>query len=151
MTAALFGVTFVLAAPFWALMVFAPTWGWTRRLAASPWIVVPPALIYAALAVPRLPDLLPALLAPTLDGVREILATDAGTALAWAHFIAWDLFVGRWMYLDSRARDLHPVLMAPVLLLTILLSPLGLLAYGLVRLVRLVPTGPGRVADPGCR
>jgi Domain of unknown function (DUF4281) len=149
MTEALFGVTFVLAAPFWALMMLAPTWGWTRRLAASPWIVVPPVLIYAVLAVPQLPTLLPVLLAPTLDGVREILATAAGTALAWAHFIAWDLFVGRWMYLDSRERDLSPVLMAPILLLTILLSPLGLLAYGLVRLVTERAGRPARLAEPG--
>ncbi len=150
MTPVLFGVTFVLAAPFWALMVLAPTWGWTRRLVGSPWIVVPPALIYAVLVVPQLPTVLPVLIDPTLDGVREVLATDAGTALAWAHFIAWDLFVGRWMYLDSRDRDLSPVLMAPILLLTILLSPVGLLAYGLVRLIT-SRVGRGRLAESGRR
>jgi Domain of unknown function (DUF4281) len=150
MTTVLFGITFVLAAPFWTLMVLAPTWDWTRRVAASPWIVVPPALIYAVLAVPQLPALLPVLLTPTLEGVREILSTDTGAALAWAHFIAWDLFVGRWMYLDSRERELSPVLMAPILLLTILLAPFGLLAYGLVRLVT-DRAGTARLVEPGRR
>jgi hypothetical protein len=48
--------------------------------------------------------------------------------------IAWDLFVGRWIYLDSRQRGLHPLLMAPLLVLTILLSPVGLPVYFLLRL-----------------
>ena len=42
------------------------------------------------------------------------------------------------MYLDSRERGLHPLIMAPLFVLTILLSPLGLLSYLLLR--TLVPT-----------
>jgi hypothetical protein len=47
--------------------------------------------------------------------------------------IAFDLFVGRWSWLDSRTRGVPALIMSPVLLLTILLGPLGLLAYLLVR------------------
>ena len=47
--------------------------------------------------------------------------------------IAFDLFVGRWAYLDSRERGIPALLMAPVLLLTILLGPVGLLTYLVVR------------------
>ena len=43
--------------------------------------------------------------------------------------IAFDLFVGRWACLDSRERGIPALVMAPVLLLTILLGPLGLLVY----------------------
>ena len=70
---------------------------------------------------------------PTPDGVRDLLAVPVGTAAAWAHFIAFDLFVGRWMYLDSRDRGTHPLVMAPLLVLTILFGPLGLLVYLAVR------------------
>jgi hypothetical protein len=47
--------------------------------------------------------------------------------------IAFDLFVGRWSWLDGRERGVPALVMAPVLLLTILLGPLGLMAYLLVR------------------
>ncbi len=129
MTAVLFGVLFPLAAPFWALMILAPRWSWTRRIVASPLIVVPPVLVYALLVLPRLAELLPAVAAPTLPGVQALLGTAGGAAAAWAHFIAFDLFVGRWMYLDSQRRGVHPLVMAPLLVLTIMLAPLGLLAY----------------------
>jgi hypothetical protein len=56
--------------------------------------------------------------------------------------IAFDLFVGRWAYLDSRERGIPALVMAPVLLLTILLGPVGLLVYLLVRLRWPIPVVP---------
>jgi len=49
------------------------------------------------------------------------------------HFLAFDLFVGRWIYLDSRRRQVSPWLMAPLLFLTLMLGPAGLLLYLAVR------------------
>ncbi|ADD44500.1 ABA4-like family protein [Stackebrandtia nassauensis] len=126
---AMFNLVFYLAAPFWLLMIVAPTWGWTRRIVGSPLIALPAAAIYVILAVPLLGELLPAVANPTPDGVAELLSTDVGGALGWAHFIAFDLFVGRWEYLDARERGVHPLVMAPVLVLTILLGPLGFVVY----------------------
>jgi hypothetical protein len=133
MTEALFGLTFAVAAPFWALMILAPGWSWTRRIIASPLIVLPVLVIYALLVIPALGEVLPAVASPTLAGVRELLGTADGAAAAWAHLLAFDLFVGRWSWLDSRARGVPALIMSPVLVLTILLGPLGLLAYLLVR------------------
>lgn len=133
MTGALFELTFLVAAPFWALMILLPGWSWTRRIIASPLIVLPVVLIYALLVIPAFGEVLPAVASPTLGGVRELLGTADGAAAGWAHFIAFDLFVGRWSWLDSRDRGVPALLMAPVLLLTILLGPLGLAAYLLVR------------------
>jgi hypothetical protein len=133
MTGVLFGLTFAVAAPFWALMILLPGWSWTRRIIGSPLIVLPVVLIYALLVIPAFGEVLPAVASPTLEGVRELLGTADGAAAAWAHMIAFDLFVGRWSWLDSRTRGVPALVMAPVLLLTILLGPLGLLAYLLVR------------------
>jgi hypothetical protein len=133
MTEALFGLTFAVAAPFWALMILAPGWSWTRRIIASPLIVLPVLVIYALLVVPAFGEVLPAVASPTLAGVRDLLGTADGAAAAWAHLLAFDLFVGRWSWLDSRARGVPALIMSPVLVLTILLGPLGLLAYLLVR------------------
>jgi hypothetical protein len=125
----LFAWTFPVAAPFWALMILAPGWAVTRRVIGSPLIVLPPVLVYALLVLPQLGTFLPAVADPTPAGVAALLGGPVGAAAGWAHFIAFDLFVGRWMYLDARERGLHPLLMAPVLVLTILLAPLGLLAH----------------------
>jgi Domain of unknown function (DUF4281) len=129
----LFAITFPLAVPFWALMIFAPGWSWTRRVIASPLIVVPPLLVYVALLVPQFVAFAGPVAGADLPGVTAVLGTTAGAAAIWAHAIGFDLFVGRWMYLDSRERGLHPLVMAPLFVVTILLSPLGLLSYLLLR------------------
>ena len=135
MTERLFDLAFPLAVPFWALMILAPTWSWTRRIIGSPLIVLPPLSVYLVVVAPIFPEFAAEMLSPDLAGVQAILATAGGTALVWAHLIAFDLFIGRWMYLDSRERKIHPLIMAPVLVLTILLSPIGLLTYLAIRLL----------------
>jgi ABA4-like protein len=133
MTRFLFGLTFAVAAPFWALMILLPGWSWTRRIIASPVIVIPVLVIYAALVLPHLGTVLPAVASPTLGGIRDLLGTANGAAAGWAHMIAFDLFTGRWAWLDSRERTIPALVMAPVLLLTILFGPLGLGVYLAVR------------------
>jgi hypothetical protein len=129
MTTTLFTLTFAVAAPFWALMILLPRWSWTARIIRSPLIVSPVLLIYALLVIPAYRDVLPAVLSPTLAGVRDLLGGTDGAAAAWAHMIAFDLFVGRWAWIDSRERGVPGLVMAPVLVLTILLGPLGLAAH----------------------
>lgn len=133
MTGALFTLTFAVAAPFWALMILLPRWSWTTRIVKSPLIVLPALVIYAMLVLPAFGDVLPVVTSPTLGGVRDLLGTADGAAAAWAHMVAFDLFVGRWAWLDSRERKVPALVMAPVLVLTILFGPLGLAAYLAVR------------------
>ncbi|MBQ0893720.1 DUF4281 domain-containing protein [Micromonospora sp. U56] len=129
MTGTLFTLTFALAAPFWALMLLLPRWSGTAWIISSPLIVLPVLVSYALLVLPALADVLPAVTAPTLPGVRDLLGSTGGAAAAWAHMVGFDLFVGRWAWLDSRERGVPALVMAPVLVLTILLGPLGLAAY----------------------
>ena len=133
MTGVLFDLTFLLAAPFWALMILLPAWSWTTRIVRSPLIVLPIVAIYAALIVPDLGEVWAGVSNPTLDGVAGLLGSPAGAAAGWAHMIAFDLFVGRWSYLDSRERGIPALVMAPILVLTIMLGPLGPAAYLAVR------------------
>jgi hypothetical protein len=148
MSQRLFDLAFPLAAPFWALMILAPTWSWTRRIIGSPRIVLPALAVYLAAIAPILGTFAAEMLRPDLAGVRALLATDAGTAAVWAHLIAFDVFIGRWMYLDSRDRGIHPALVSPVLLLTIFLSPFGLLTYLALRTVAGRRQRAGAVAPP---
>jgi hypothetical protein len=150
----LFYASFLVAAPFWALMVLAPGWSWTRRIIGSPLIVAPLVFVYAVLVLSHPTLIGPVLAQPTLDGVRDLLGSPVGAAAGWAHFLAFDLFVGRWIYLDSRDRKLPALATAPVLLLTVLVGPLGLGVYLTIRAARPrspvpPPSRPGRTRpDP---
>lgn len=124
-----FSLAALPVAPLWLLMIAAPTWSWTQRIVAQPWSFAPLALVYAVLVLPRLGVLLPELARPELGGIAELLATPAGATIAWVHFLAFDAFVGRWIYLDSRERGRHPLVMAPIMVLVLMLGPLGFLLY----------------------
>ncbi|GAB3504489.1 ABA4-like family protein [Amycolatopsis cihanbeyliensis] len=149
-TSALFGITFYLVVPFWAMMILAPRWSWTRRIIASPWIAAPPLIVYAILALRDLAELWAVVSRPDLGALQAFLGDPVGAAAIWAHLIAFDLLIGRWMYLDARERGVHHAFLAPILVLTILLSPFGLLTYLLVRAVPRSRRG-SRTASDGPR
>lgn len=125
----LFSFSNLLVMPFWFVMIFLPRWEWARRLIGSPLIVLPPALLYAALVLPSLGEVFGGLMNPTLTGIAALLGTPFGATVGWAHFLAFDLFAGRWAYLDAHERGLHPGLMGPVLFFILMLGPVGLLLY----------------------
>jgi len=133
MTEPLFDIAFPLVVPFWALIILAPTWRWTRRIIASPLIVVPPLVVYTILVAPHLGELWATMSQPSLSGLLAFLSTPWGTAAVWAQVLAWDLFIGRWMYHQSLRIGIHPLVMGPLFVFTILLSPFGLLLFLVVR------------------
>jgi hypothetical protein len=143
----LFNLAFPAALPFWALMILVPGWSWTRRIIGSPLIVLVPLAVYFATVATILPSFAAEMVSPDLEGVLALLSTPEGTATVWAHLIAFDLFIGRWMYLDSRELRIHGLIMAPILILTILLSPFGLTVYLVIRTVR--RRSPARTVNQG--
>ena len=132
----IFQLSNLLIMPFWLLMIFLPFWSWTKRIIGSIWIVLPVALLYAILVVPIMPSAFADLLNPSLESIAALLGTPEGAAIGWAHFLAFDLFVGRWVFLDGQARGISSWLLSPVLFFVLMFGPLGLVLYLLVRLVR---------------
>ena len=132
-----FSLSSLLVMPFWGLMIFLPTWRWTRRIMTSPWVVAPAALLYAGLVLPDVVSVFVTVSNPDLTRIADSLGTPAGATLTWVHFLAFDLFVGRWAYLDSRERGVNVFVMAPILFLTLMLGPLGFLLYLGLRASRL--------------
>jgi Domain of unknown function (DUF4281) len=129
-----FSLSSFLVMPFWFLMIFLPTWKWTKRIIASPWISALAAVVYVALVLPGILQILPAVMNPSLQGIQGLLGTSPGATIAWVHFLAFDLFVGRWVYLDSRERNLSPLFISPILFFVLMLGPLGFLVYLFVRM-----------------
>lgn len=132
----LFRASNLLTLPMWALMILLPRWRWAGRIIRSPWVSAAPAILYTALVLPRLDTIWPAVSRPTLLGVEALLGSPPGATIAWVHFLAFDLFVGRWIYLDGQERRISSWLMAPVLFLTLMLGPAGFLFYLVVRSIR---------------
>ena len=125
----IFSLSSLLVMPFWFLMVFLPRWRWTQRIINSPLVAVPAATLYVVLILPQVSSILTGLMNPSLSGVMTLLATPAGATAAWVHFLAFDLFVGRWVYLDSQQKNISPWIMAPNLFLVLMIGPAGYLAY----------------------
>jgi len=130
-----FELSGLLVMPFWLAMILLPRLKLTRRVMTSLLPPLLPALVYAALVAPRLAELLPLLARPEVGPIAALLGSVEGATIAWLHFLSFDLFVGRWIYLDSRERGLTAWWVSPVLLLTLLFGPAGLLSYLAVRAV----------------
>ncbi|MEE4206558.1 MAG: ABA4-like family protein [Erythrobacter sp.] len=69
----------------------------------------------------------------TIQGVQAIFATRAGATIGWIHYLAFDLFVGLWIARDGDAKNVSRLVQAPILLVTFLAGPLGLLIWLVVR------------------
>jgi hypothetical protein len=135
----IFDLSGLLVLPFWALMIVAPAWGVTRRLVSSPLIVAGPMLVYAALVLPDIANVLPLVMQPKLPEIAALLGTERGATIGWMHFLAFDLFVGRWVFLDARERRISPLVTSPILFFVLMLGPIGLAAYFCARALR--PSG----------
>ena len=132
----IFRLSGLVVLPFWALMIFLPHWRVTRKLMSSPLVSAVPALFYAALVIPRFPEVWQAVSSPELQGIAGLLGSPVGALIGWLHFLAFDLFVGRWIYLEGLERGSSAWVLSPVLFLTLMLGPCGFLLYLIVRRTR---------------
>ena len=76
--------------------------------------------------------------------VRALFDVPGALVAGWVHYLAFDLFVGRWIAERASQQGWPHALLVPVLLLTFLFGPAGLLAFGLLR--ALLPSARVEVA-----
>ena len=69
----------------------------------------------------------------SLSAVGRLFDVPALLAAGWLHFLAFDLFVGAWIAERAGAIGVPHLLILPVLALTFLFGPAGLLAYAVMR------------------
>jgi hypothetical protein len=75
---------------------------------------------------PGLPAYSPAGLAAVFSDPRVVV-------LGWTHYLALDLFTGLWIARDGDHKAISRLVQAPVLVLTLLAGPVGLLAWLVLR------------------
>ena len=131
----LFELSNLLVLPFWFLMLLLPGWRWTRSIMRSPYVIVVPVILYAVLVLPHFGEIWPVVSRPALGDVTKLLSSPAGATISWVHFVAFDLFVGRWIYLDGKDQGVSFWLQAPALFLTLVLGPVGFLVYVILRFI----------------
>lgn len=132
-------VIFSVANPFamvgWSMLAIAPGWQWTDRLVRSgAWSLV--------LAVGYLVFIGIGMAGGAEGGfgslrdVRTLFANDTVLLAGWIHYLAFDLYVGAITSRIARRENIPHLLMLPVLFLTFMFGPVGLLLFWLVRCAR---------------
>ncbi len=71
----------------------------------------------------------------TIAGVRSIFDTDVGVVIGWVHYLCFDLFVGLWIARNADAHGIHRIIQVPVLALTFIFGPVGLVSYIVLRYI----------------
>jgi len=134
-----FAIVSFVPQPFWLLLVFLPNWKGTRALFEP---IAPLALLalahlaIVAVSVQGSPEtgtapleLFNKLFDTREDGLSAYLELGQYRNFAaeeWTHVLIWDLFVGRYIWLDGRNRGIFT---SHSVLLTNLIGPPGLLCH----------------------
>lgn len=69
----------------------------------------------------------------SLAGVMALFSGQAAMLLGWVHYLAFDLFVGMWIARDADQKGFGRLVQLPILFLTLMAGPLGLLIWLIVR------------------
>lgn len=72
----------------------------------------------------------------TLAGVQQLLSSPGGATVGWIHYLAFDLFVGIWVARNADKYGIARWMQIPILFLVLMLGPLGLALYLLLRFLR---------------
>lgn len=130
-----FSIANALALLMWVALVFLPRW--PALLAAILYLGVGLlSAAYAVFLIAVVAGILPGGEGgnfSSIEGVRQIFASDAGVTIGWIHYLAFDLFVGLWIARDADAKDFSRLVQAPILFATLMAGPLGLVLWLLIR------------------
>ena len=126
----LFSICNSMVLPGWLLLVIAPRWRWTQRIAA---VAIPLALaaVYLTLVILYFGKSGGGF--GSLQQVSKLFENPYILLAGWIHYLAFDLFTGCWMVRDSERLRIAHAFAVPCLLLTFMFGPIGLLTWFLIR------------------
>lgn len=139
---AIFQLTNVIALAGWVALAFLPRRPLTLSLILYAGVALL-CLVYAAVFVAVFGGLAdparvsgaapPDLGDYSIPGLRALFMSDAGIVIGWTHYLAFDLFVGTWIARDADGRGVGRIVQLPALFVTLMVGPIGLLAWLVVR------------------
>jgi len=136
----------------WLLIVFAPNWSVTRAIMTPLWPVLCFCLVHLFIVLTVAstnpdniqdfeellkvfdPEVLPNLFTDFRPqaSMMKLMESPGFVSEEWSHVLAWDLFVGRWIWLDGQKRGIFT---SHSVLLSNLIGPPGLLLHAATCLV----------------
>lgn len=122
---AMFGAASTAAALGWLLLILGPRQSWARWTLGLG-VVGSLCLLYAVLALAFF-FRVPGGGFGTLAEVMTLFTVPEVALAGWVHYLAFDLAVGLWWSVQADQRGVSRWLQAPVLFVTFLFGPLGLL------------------------
>jgi hypothetical protein len=138
----IFASTNSFALVCWLVLAFAPA-----RDKVLPWLLYLGsgllALTYTVLIIPMMAGMIDAGAPPgaaggapdftSLAGVMHLFISKGGTTIGWIHYLAFDLFIGMWIARNADRRGIHRFIQIPLLFLTLMFGPIGLVLYLILR------------------
>jgi hypothetical protein len=127
-----FRIVNVLPMPIWLVWMAAPSSRLSRTLshAVWPWMVLGALyLVFMVTAMTTAARIDPGAFF-SLEGVMALFGSRWMTVAGWTHYLCFDLFVARWIMNDAPDAGYW---LTPILFLTLMFGPLGLLCYLAVR------------------
>ena len=131
----IYDISFILSTfwvgPFWFAMLINPNKEKTKTLMNKPWFFLGPLAIWYILMIinPQgLIDFATSTSNPNgfLEGLAAGLATKAGVSATWAHMVAGDIFVTRWIWKDSIEKNTNTWISRISIFFGVMLMPIGL-------------------------
>ncbi|MGH7500544.1 MAG: ABA4-like family protein [Longimicrobiales bacterium] len=123
----------------WLLLILLPKWRVTRWLAQSAVFPIYLSILYVIGITMILRDTGPGIMQDfgSMEGVLRILAREDVALIAWIHILAFDQFVGLYLYRDNMQHRYVPLPIQSVLLFfTLMFGPVGFVTYFIVRFAR---------------
>jgi hypothetical protein len=117
--------TYIL--PFWTLMIFLPNWQVTKKVIGSYLYFLPLIGLYIYyLSASFEPELFATLANPSLSDIAAFFSLSGSAGAGWMHFLAMDMFVGRWIYWQGQEKQIWTI---HSLILCLFFGPIGLLSH----------------------
>lgn len=115
----------------WILLIIFPSWRGTQLIVSNGGLTLFMAVVYVALIIIFIRDVDGGF--GTLEQVQTVFQHPYALLAGWVHYLAFDLFIGVWITKDANANGIKHVYLIPVLLLTFIFGPAGLLLYFMLR------------------
>lgn len=119
----------------WIFLIFFPKKWWTFAIVANGGISAILALFYIYFIVGSFTSEATGGDFNSLAGLKALFQSDIALLAGWAHYLAFDLFIGAWITFNAQRLSLTHWKIVPCLIFTFMLGPVGLLLYFIVRAV----------------
>jgi len=121
--------------PAWVLLIFLPKWSGTERLVHAAFYPLFFGVFYAYYLIFNIAfgGAAEGTSFGSISGIMALFDTPTGVLVGWSHYLVFDLFVGAWISRDAIRRGVNLIAVAPCLLFTFMLGPIGLMAYLILR------------------